>query len=497
MASWTSERIVLQLLALSVAVFGFLPPREKLCSDSQQCIAVRECPAYQTRAALLRSRPTPCAFHGLSPLVCCDVDTPTPPPPPVTPPPTEPGTEAPVLLRLGLPPPGQCGKRRTFFRRRRAAPVPDLSLSYLPPVAQEGSGSSQETAPLPQELPFSSFEIPSLSVPPLGSHELPSFPISPPESHELPDLPMSPPGSHEPPALPIPPPGSYGPPSSPNFTPDSPPGSREPFEPFGRPEPMVHHAVGGYNAGTEKWPWIVSFGWWLEDGLDAWFCGGTLITQQHVLTAAHCLRQEQASAVGVRIGDVHLDDPYDVFVFERNISRVVRHPEYRGQQNDLAVVTLSEPVPAIEDLGPICLPPAGTEHTGEDVEMAGWGLLEFGGETSAILQEVPLRVADPAACEAAYRRIPHFRSSFPGGFQGTKVCAESRDGELRDACKGDSGGPLMVRLEDGTYQLVGVVAVGFGCGNPDYPGIYTKVSAYIDWITEQLTGTAMTPNAAF
>ncbi|KAF0307120.1 Venom protease [Amphibalanus amphitrite] len=255
----------------------------------------------------------------------------------------------------------------------------------------------------------------------------------------------------------------------------------------GEGEFVAVQAVGGVDAQLGKWPWMVLFGRWTDDGLGNWFCGGTLITDRHVLTAAHCLRPEEAGSVGTHIGDNDLNLQFEVEHQVRNVSRVVRHPQYLGSQNDLAVVRLATPVELTEHVSPICLPPAGAEHIGQDVEMAGWGLLEFGGNASDILQEVALRVADPAVCETAYRRVPQFESRFPGGFQGTKVCAESRDGEPRDACRGDSGGPLMVRLADDTYQLVGVVSTGVGCGNPEFPGLYTKVSSYIDWIVSQLT----------
>ena len=249
----------------------------------------------------------------------------------------------------------------------------------------------------------------------------------------------------------------------------------------------IQAAIGGINAVVGKWPWMVLLGRWSEAGLGGWFCGGTLITDRHVLTAAHCLRPEEAGAVGALIGDNDLNRQDEVEHQQRNVSSVVRHPRYLGSQNDLAVVRLAAPVRLTEDVSPICLPPAGSQHLGREVEMAGWGLLEFAGNASDVLQEVELRVADPAACEAAYRRLPRFEARFPGGFQGTKVCAESRDGEPRDACRGDSGGPLMAPLPNNTYQLVGVVSAGVGCGNPEFPGLYTKVSAYIDWISSQLT----------
>ncbi|XP_043236012.1 proclotting enzyme-like isoform X1 [Amphibalanus amphitrite] len=262
----------------------------------------------------------------------------------------------------------------------------------------------------------------------------------------------------------------------------------------GTPVDLVSEIPGGRL--VHRWPWMVLFGRWTDAGLGGWFCSGTLITDRHVLTAAHCLRPEEAGTVGARIADHDLTLPDEVLHQQRNVSRIVRHPQYAGAQNDLAVVRLAAPVELTDSVQPICLPPAGADHLGRDAAVAGWGLLEFNGHSPDILQEAPLRVTDPAVCETAYRRVPQFERRFPGGFQGTKVCAESRDGEPRDACRGDSGGPLMVlsaprgdtRLPfRGTYQLVGVVSTGVGCGNPQFPGLYTKVSAYIDWIVSQLT----------
>ena len=381
------------LVSVTVAL-KFVPSVEAACGVNQRCINIHQCASYQTKHQILRHRPKPCSFSGLTPQVCCEEDKvlglPTAETVTEGPPSEEPVTEHPARL------PEQCGRPRSihrFIRFKRQAPVP----------LEQPSASSFEA--------FSQF----------GSTE----------------------------------------------------------EPVG--------AIGGIDAVIGKWPWMVLFGRWTDAGLGSWFCGGTLITDRHVLTAAHCLRPEEAGTVGALIGDNDLSRQDEVDHQQRNVSGIVRHPHYLGSQNDLAVVRLAAPVRLTQDVSPICLPPAGAEHRRQDVEMAGWGLLEFAGEPSDILQEVALRVADLAACEAAYRRVPQFEARFPGGFQDTKVCAESRDGEPRDACRGDSGGPLMVRLENNTYQLVGVVSAGVGCGNPEFPGLYTKVSAYIDWIVSQLT----------
>ncbi|XP_037088459.1 vitellin-degrading protease-like [Pollicipes pollicipes] len=125
----------------------------------------------------------------------------------------------------------------------------------------------------------------------------------------------------------------------------------------------------------------------------------------------------------VRLGDHTLSVSSEVAHQERRVAAVLHHPQYSPWQNDIALA-------------------------------AGWGHLEFAGDTPDVLHEVPLRVTDAAACEEAYLAAPQFRARFPGGFQDTK--------------------------------LVGIVSTGYGCGNPKYPGIYTRVSAYVDWIRDNM-----------
>ncbi|XP_037087885.1 proclotting enzyme-like [Pollicipes pollicipes] len=105
------------------------------------------------------------------------------------------------------------------------------------------------------------------------------------------------------------------------------------------------------------------------------------------------------------------------------------------------------------------------------------------GDASNVLQEVSLPVVGINECQSKYESASSFQRQFPGGFGDTKLCAAEKDGG-KDACQGDSGGPMVLTGADGKYQLIGVVSAGVGCGTPGFPGVYTRVSAYLDWIQQ-------------
>ncbi|KAG7203100.1 hypothetical protein KM043_010222 [Ampulex compressa] len=233
--------------------------------------------------------------------------------------------------------------------------------------------------------------------------------------------------------------------------------------------------VGGQNADPGEWPWITAL---FNAGRQ--FCGGSLIDNIHILTAAHCVANMNSWDVArltVRLGDYNIKTNHEIRHIERRVKRVVRHRGFNSRTlyNDVAILTLNEPVEFTEQIRPICLPGGSQLYSGKTATVIGWGSLRESGPQPAILQEVSIPVWSNSECKVKYG------GAAPGGIVDSFLCAGQA---AMDSCSGDSGGPLMVN--DGRWTQVGIVSWGIGCGKGQYPGVYTRVTHFLPWIYKNL-----------
>ncbi|KAJ0036471.1 hypothetical protein NQD34_005148 [Periophthalmus magnuspinnatus] len=241
--------------------------------------------------------------------------------------------------------------------------------------------------------------------------------------------------------------------------------------------PVLSRVVGGEDVRPHSWPWQISLqynyqGQWRHT------CGGTLISDQWVLTAAHCIGNREYR---VALGKQNLVETEAGSVF-KGTSKIIVHENWSSFliRNDIALIKLESPVTLSDTITPACMPVAGYILPNEaPCYVTGWGRLYTGGPIADILQQALLPVVSHDICS----------QSDWWGFQvkETMVCAGG-DGVVA-GCNGDSGGPLNCQNKDGIWEVHGIVSFGSGlsCNYAKKPTVFTQVSSYIDWINAKLT----------
>ena len=249
--------------------------------------------------------------------------------------------------------------------------------------------------------------------------------------------------------------------------------------------------VGGEDCDISEYPWQAAI------YVDGYLCGASVINEYWILTAAHCVEESNQVAdpetitVGVGSSNSYSGlfgsggDEYDV-------EEVISHPSFSNwsMSNDIALLKLTEPIVFSDDVQPIAIicsnqVSADVQDVGEIVTVTGWGNTSQGGDGSDILQ---------------YIEVPIISASNPGLGNisinsNTQFFAGAIDGGM-DSCQGDSGGPVAVRnAEDTDWLLIGITSWGYGCAQDGYPGVYTKVSNYINWIRINTDG-CVDPNSS-
>ncbi|XP_074603910.1 uncharacterized protein LOC141857319 isoform X2 [Brevipalpus obovatus] len=241
--------------------------------------------------------------------------------------------------------------------------------------------------------------------------------------------------------------------------------------------------VGGANAQKGAFPWQVMF--W--DSQRKSFCGGALLNERWIATAAHCFTRTRHGPIPPSIERIraklgkHDQQEQESQEIETNIHQVVKHPYYNSEtfDNDIALIQVANHVKFNDFIKPICI---GSDKgfmedsffTGRSLKMGhvtGWGQLKENGPQPRFLQELRMPIVDHQTCKnsTAYQVSQNM------------FCAGYAQEVIGDACKGDSGGPFVGQSNDRWY-LLGIVSWGEGCGRAGKYGFYTKVSNYIDWL---------------
>ncbi|XP_022239027.1 serine protease 42-like [Limulus polyphemus] len=214
------------------------------------------------------------------------------------------------------------------------------------------------------------------------------------------------------------------------------------------------------------------------------FCGGTILAQRWILTAGHCVNRYSANQFMVRVGEHQLSRVENHATQDIPIKQYIIHPNYSipiRHFNDIALLELAEDIEFNDYAWSACLPEdSAGSYKDEEATVIGWGILEKSGRRRGdILQKAKVPVIDYLQCQSWYRKAQKIVF-----FQRGQMCAGYEYGG-KDACLGDSGGPLFMK-ENNKFIVIGVVSAGIGCAREFLPGLYTEVASYRSWILQYI-----------
>ena len=284
--------------------------------------------------------------------------------------------------------------------------------------------------------------------------------------------------------------------------------------------------VGGTNAVANTWPWIVRLLFQTDAMVTAsstsyYACGGSIIDENWILTAAHCCTDDSSGSVVnmkkviMKFGE-HQKTVSENGEFEAIIDDTTGymhvHPDYTSSTDgssknyDVCLINIPNGLNGMGDglftvaadagyassVARVCMPSAPAEH-GDACWVAGWGTTQFGGESADILQSVGVNIMSNDYC------IANSISSMSTALQSDEVCAGTHDANGNnlidggvDSCQGDSGGPLICDI-NGAATLTGIVSWGYDCAAEGKPGVYGRVYDYLTWIETTTALTLPTP----
>lgn len=239
--------------------------------------------------------------------------------------------------------------------------------------------------------------------------------------------------------------------------------------------------MNGTKARVGSWPWQIGMRTCAKCRIS---CGGTLIDDEWVVTAAHCVANLSPQDIFLVAGEVDQD------VVSRNeqhfkCKRIIIHDEYAidaAYDKDIALLQLDKYAVFDDHVRPLCLPDSSRVLTDQDLcTVTGYGSVKQAGPKSSVLLQANVKIVHRTKCKQTYMKL-----SPPKAVTQNMVCAGYDRGGT-DACQGDSGGPLTCFPRGSTkFILGGIVSWGVGCAKPNKYGVYSNVAALTTWIKEKL-----------
>jgi len=254
-------------------------------------------------------------------------------------------------------------------------------------------------------------------------------------------------------------------------------------------EMQTNRIFGGRETEVNEYPWMARVISSYQDNngrIRRGSCGGSLISDSWVVTAAHCARSEKfgdAVRVEVELGQHNRQTNALITTY----AKAFIHEQYNMPLNDFALLKLDDPVDFDKNplIRPICLPSStDDDYAGSQAVLAGWGRTCETCEGSRVLLEANVTVLSRSQCQEKYDNTNIY-------IHESMICTSTNDGNPQGSCKGDSGGPLMTsRPGKNSYTLIGAVSwsAGGNCSSVDFPGGMAEVAHFLDWITEKTQG---------